>query len=155
MGTIILETKIKSSPEICFDLSRSVDLHIASAKKSKERAIAGVTSGLMNLGDIVTWEAKHFGFTQNLKVKISQFERPHHFQDRQVKGIFKDFTHDHFFIQEEGFTIMKDVFNFECPYGILGSLVDPVIHRHLKGFLMERNQLIKSVAESDSWSKYT
>lgn len=154
LGTIKLETKIKSSPEICFDLSRSVDLHVTSAKESNERAIAGVTTGLLNLDDLVTWEAKHFGLTQQLKVKISKFDQPHYFQDRQVEGIFKDFVHDHYFVKTGNYTTMKDEFNFECPYGVIGYLADPFIYWHLKRFLKQRNEIIKSVAESDNWSKY-
>jgi len=154
MGKIKLETKIKSSTETCFDLSRSVDLHIASAQETNERAIDGVTSGLMALDDIVTWEATHFGIKQKLKVKISKFDRPTYFQDTQIDGIFKSFTHDHFFHEENGYTLMSDVFDFHCPYGIIGWFVDPLIYTYIKKFLTQRNALIKSVAEGGDWAKF-
>lgn len=84
MPTIYLETKIKSSIEICFDLSRSMDLHQISTAKTNEKAIAGKTSGLINPGEYVTWRAKHFGITQNLTSKITAFNKPFHFKDEQA-----------------------------------------------------------------------
>lgn len=64
MPTIYLETVINADIKICFDLSRSIDLHQFSTVKTKEKAIAGITTGLVNTGDFVTWEAIHFGIKQ-------------------------------------------------------------------------------------------
>jgi len=47
MPVITLDTHIRSNIEICFDLSRSIDLHQISTAKTKERAIDGVTRGLI------------------------------------------------------------------------------------------------------------
>jgi len=154
MAVINIENFINAPIEVCFDLARSIDLHIDSAHKTKEKAIAGVMSGLIILNDTVTWQARHFGVRQKLKVKISKFERPHHFQDTQIKGIFKYFVHDHFFISENSGTIMKDRFEFECPLGVLGKIAQPVVYNHLKTFLIERNEVIKTVAESGEYHKY-
>lgn len=62
MTTINLTTKIKASKQIVFDASRNIDIHQQSASSSKEKAISGVTSGLINLNETVTWRGKHFGF---------------------------------------------------------------------------------------------
>jgi len=59
LPVIKLETFIKAKAEIVFDLSRSIDLHVDSTTQSNERAIDGVRSGLICLGETVTWEAKH------------------------------------------------------------------------------------------------
>lgn len=64
MPVIILTTTINAPIERCFDLSRSIDLHMASTTKTNERAIAGVTKGLINKGEQVTRLAKHFGIDQ-------------------------------------------------------------------------------------------
>jgi ligand-binding SRPBCC domain-containing protein len=152
MSTINLETFIQAPIERCFDLSRSVDLHIISTSQTNERAIAGVTSGLMKLNDVVTWEARHFGIKQKLTVAIIQFDRPNHFRDSQVKGVFHSFDHDHFFETKNGGTLMKDVFRFKCPLGPLGAFADPFVKLHLKKFLETRNQAIKKVAEGNNWS---
>ena len=76
MPKIELTTEIYSSITICFDLSRSIDLHKISTAKTNEEAIAGTTSGLINLGEYVTWKATHFGIKQKLTSKITAFESP-------------------------------------------------------------------------------
>ncbi len=102
MPVIKLETKINAPIERVFDLSRSIDLHTKSTSKTGEEAIAGRTSGLINLDETVTWRAKHLGVTQTLTSKITQFERPFHFRDSMVRGIFKRIDHDHFFEEIKG-----------------------------------------------------
>ena len=152
MPTIHLETKIKSTIDICFDLSCSIDFHQLTTSKTKERAISGVTSGLIKLNDKVTWEAIHFGIKQQLTSKISQFNKPFHFRDEQVSGAFKNFKHDHFFEQQDGFVLMKDVFEFQSPFGFIGILVNRLIlTKYMTQFLSERNAMIKEYAETEKW----
>jgi hypothetical protein len=50
---------VRAPVELCFDLSVDVDVHQASVASNGERAVVGVTSGRTNLGDEVTWEARH------------------------------------------------------------------------------------------------
>ena len=119
MPLIELQTKIKSTIEICFDLSRSIDLHKISTAHTKEKAIDGVTAGLINLNEFVTWQAVHFGVKQKLTSKITAFKRPFHFRDEQVKGAFKFIIHDHYFTIKNDVVIMKDVFSFQSPFGFL------------------------------------
>ncbi len=61
MAKIEIETKVAARPERCFDLSRDLDLHLRSMDHSGERIVAGRRSGLIELGEEVTWEARHFG----------------------------------------------------------------------------------------------
>src|SRR5690349_4793455 len=97
MYTIRIATPIAAPPERCFDLARSVDAHLESAKSTGERVVAGRTSGLLELGEEITWEARHLGVRQRLTSRITAFDRPSYFQDRMVRGIFKSFEHDHHF----------------------------------------------------------
>lgn len=73
MPVILLKTLIDAPIEVCFDAARNIDLHVGSTSKTKERAIAGVTNGLIALGEPVTWEAIHFGIKQRLTTRISEF----------------------------------------------------------------------------------
>src|SRR5215831_1906727 len=100
MALIRLETLINASIERCFDLSLNVDLHHHSVAHTHERPIAGVTSGMMQLGDTVTWEAVHFGIKQHLTSQITAYERPFRFIDEMVKGPFHDITHLHEFVAQ-------------------------------------------------------
>jgi ligand-binding SRPBCC domain-containing protein len=155
MSKIVLETSINSTPEICYKLSLSVDLHQLSTSKTGEHIIDGIRKGIMRLDDTVTWRAKHFGVWQNLTTKITEIKPYEYFVDEMQKGAFKSMRHEHYFIENEGITIMKDVFNFTSPLGILGVIFNKLIlENYMKRFLIERNQLIKQVAESDNWQEY-
>lgn len=155
MPEIVLTTIIKAPIKRCFDLARSIDLHLHTAEKTKEEVISGIRSGLISKGETVTWKAKHFGITQTLTSEISELDSPFMFEDRMVKGAFKKIQHRHHFEEESGKTIMKDVFVFESPFGIYGRLFNfLMLTNYMKRFLQERNQMIKRVAESEEWKKY-
>lgn len=152
MPTIELKTKINAPIERCFFLSLSVDLHLLSTAETNEKAIAGVTRGLMKLGDLVTWRAKHFGVYQNMTSKISAYEAPKYFVSEMVKGAFKKLHHQHLFEWNGKETIMTDLFYFKAPFGILGELFSKaILKNYMKGFLIKRNNTIKEVAETSKW----
>jgi ligand-binding SRPBCC domain-containing protein len=150
MPTIELITEINAPVETVFNLSRSIDLHMESTKQTGERAIAGRTSGLIGLNENVTWRAKHFGIWQNLTAKITVFDFPYLFVDEMVSGAFKSFTHEHHFTAvDDNHTIMRDVFVFESPLGLLGKLINKlVLKKYMTEFLTERNSVIKAAAET-------
>lgn len=152
MPVIEIETKIKAPIEVCFDLATSIDLHMLSTEGTNEKAIDGITSGCVNQGDFVTWEATHFGIRQQLTSVIPIVNRPFHFKDEQKKGAFKYFKHDHYFLQQREFTVMKDRFEFESPYGIFGKIFNSlVLTNYMRKFLIQRNLMIKDFAESGKW----
>jgi ligand-binding SRPBCC domain-containing protein len=144
VSRIELETTIDAPPARCFDLSRSVELHLEAAASTQERAVDGVTSGLLGEGDTVTWEARHLGRAWRLTVRISAYDRPSFFRDEQVRGPFRRMVHDHLFEPTGGGTRMRDVFEFSCGFPPLDRLV---LEPHLRRFLLERNELIKRRAE--------
>ncbi|AIY00145.1 hypothetical protein ART_0546 [Arthrobacter sp. PAMC 25486] len=72
-----------------FALSRSIDTHTESMAGSRETAVAGVTSGLIELGLEVSWRAWHFGLPLHMSSRITAMEVPTRFVDEQVKGPFQ------------------------------------------------------------------
>ncbi|MEC4004525.1 SRPBCC family protein [Flavobacterium sp. SUN052] len=149
MTTIKLITKINAPINQVFDLNRNIDIHKLSTSKSNETAIAGVTSGLINLDQTVTWRGKHFGLYLTHKSIISEMEIPNYFVDEMVEGRFKSFKHKHNFVEENGVTIMKDEILYETPFGIFGSIFDKLfLKKHLTYFIVERNQFIKNLGEN-------
>jgi ligand-binding SRPBCC domain-containing protein len=150
-----LRTTIAAPLERCFDLSRSIDFHVRSASSTKEQAIGGVISGLIELEQQVQWSARHFGFWFNMTVAITEMRRPFHFQDAMTKGPFRYFRHDHTFTEQGGRTEMVDRVEFASPVPVFGSIVDFLFLRHhLKLFLQERNLLLKAALESHQWRNY-
>ncbi|RZJ27869.1 MAG: cell division protein, partial [Flavobacterium sp.] len=123
MKLIKLQTRIKADILIVFDLARSIDLHKISTSHTNEQAIAGRTSGLIEIDETVTWRARHFGIYQTLTSKITQFERPNIFVDEMVSGAFKSFRHEHIFETDGTETLMTDVFKFEAPGGFFGKAI--------------------------------
>nr|WP_321223744.1 SRPBCC family protein [uncultured Psychroserpens sp.] len=149
MAIIKIKTHISADIQTCFDLSRNIDFHKISMEQSNEKAIAGKTSGLIGLGEWVTWEAKHFGIKQQLTSKITEYESPNKFVDEQVKGAFKSFRHEHVFISEErNKTLMIDIFRFESPFGIFGKITNQLfLKRYMTNLLTTRNKFLKQKAE--------
>jgi ligand-binding SRPBCC domain-containing protein len=155
MPVIELTTSIEAPIERVFDLARSVDAHTASTSQSKERAIAGRTSGLMEENETVTWEATHFGIKQKLTVKMTRLNKPKDFEDEMLSGAFSKMKHTHIFWTEKNHTIMSDRFEFEAPLGILGRIAEKLfLTRYMKSFLLKRNCELKDMAESDYWEQY-
>lgn len=155
MAIITIITEIRAPAERVFDLSRSVDFHMKSAGATGETAINGITTGLLELGQEVTWRGKHFGVWQNLTSKITMFSRPDHFRDSMVRGAFRRLNHDHFFETHGDLTTMKDIFDFTSPLGILGRIADILfVKSYMRRFIIERNNLIKKTAEGDDWKLY-
>ncbi len=148
MTYISLTTIIDAAIEVCFDVSRDIDIHTQSTVGTNERAVAGRTSGLCELGDTVTWEAKHFGIKQYLTVEIIAFNKPYFFEDKMLKGTFKSMQHQHIFENQNGKTIVTDKFQYETPFGIFGKLFDYLIlKKYMTKFLIQRNNVLKEVAE--------
>lgn len=148
MPTINHEIYIEAPVEVCFDLARNVDVHTETTGKTKERAVAGVTSGLMEKGDSVTWEAVHLGVKQKLTGKIIEMEKPHSFTDAMVKGAFHSFTHTHEFSSKGSGTVMKDRFVYKAPLGILGKIADKLfLEKYMTRFIAERAIELKKIAE--------
>lgn len=150
MTIINLTTSINAPIQKVFDLSRSIDIHMETMSYSNEKAISGRLSGLIELGETVTWEGKHFGFNIQHESIISAMEPPYHFTDEQKTGHFKWLKHKHVFENHDGVTHMIDYFSYETPYGILGWLFDRLaLKSHLTKILEKRSIHIKNIAENN------
>lgn len=132
-----------------FDLARDLDLHQASTSKTKERIVGGRVSGLIELGEEVTFEAVHFGIRQMLSSKITEMHAPHRFVDQMTKGAFRSLWHLHEFVSVGDSTLMRDTLRIEAPFGPLGWIAERLFLRaYMTQFLMRRNAFLKSEAES-------
>jgi ligand-binding SRPBCC domain-containing protein len=156
VSSIDIELHIDAPPERCFDLSRSIELHAHSLGHTRETPVAGTVTGLIGMGESVTWRATHFGVRQRLTSRITAYDRPHHFRDSMVSGAFRRFDHDHFFDDNgRGGTIMRDLFDFDAPFGLIGRIAEGIfLTRYMRRLLAERSASIKRIAESDDWRQY-
>lgn len=146
---IELETFIAAPVETCFDASRDIALHLASAAATGERVIAGRTAGLCELGDTMTWQARHFGIWQKMTVEICEMHYPTYFVDRMVRGAFKSMRHEHYFDAIGDTTCMRDRFTYQTPFSAFGLVFDLLLLRqHMRQFLLRRNRVLKEYCEN-------
>lgn len=150
MVKLNLCTIIEAPIERCFDLSRSVEVHMLGTERTREQAVGGVTSGLIGPGEFVRWRATHLGVKQHLASRITAYDRPFYFQDTMIEGAFKSMQHDHFFrALSSGRTEMKDLFIFAAPVPVLGLIAENLVLKHyMLNLLKHRNAILKQVAES-------
>lgn len=149
MGGITIETRIRAPIELCFDLARDVTAHAESAAFSSERVVApGRTQGLLELGDLVAFEGRHFGMTQRFVAKITALDRPNRFVDEMVDGAFRWLRHVHEFESKDGLTIMRDRLEWQAPLGLIGNLADLLfLSRHMRWFVATKQRALKQIAE--------
>ncbi|MFI0027709.1 SRPBCC family protein [Streptomyces albidoflavus] len=147
-----LETRIAAPVPLVFGLSLDVDAHTASMARSGERAVAGVTTGTMSLGDTVTWRARHFGVVWRMTSRITAYGHPTHFVDEQTAGPFHHWRHAHHFTPDgQGGTLMRDEIDFRAPFGPLGRLAErAALDRYMARLIRERNEHLRVVAEGEA-----
>lgn len=142
--TIVTRTDVPV--ERLFDRSLSIDAHLDSMKHTGERAIAGVTSGRIGLGETVTWRARHGGVWFTMTSQITSLDRPHRFVDEQVRGPFRVFHHEHSFARDRGSTVMTDTLTVASP--VFGRLAErAILVPYLRRLIRRRNRsLIASLS---------
>ncbi|MEC3852800.1 SRPBCC family protein [Paenarthrobacter ureafaciens] len=143
----VCRTRSTMSPADLFNLSRNIDAHVGSMTKSRERAIAGTTTGLISEGEHVTWQAWHLGVRFRMTSRITHMEAPASFTDQQVRGPFKYLRHTHEFRPDGSGTLMVDTVEFAAPFGALGRLVEKlVLARYMENLIRERNEFLVTQA---------
>ena len=126
-----------------FDRARSIDAHKDSMARSREAAVSGVTSGLISLGEEVTWRAWHFGLPLRMTSRITAMDPHTRFVDEQVAGPFRRFRHVHEFSADATGSVMVDRVEFEAPFGVVGRAVEKlVLARYLKNLIDARNRYL-------------
>ncbi|MBG6239722.1 ligand-binding SRPBCC domain-containing protein [Mycetocola sp. CAN_C7] len=129
-----------------FDLSRDITAHTESMRASRERAVGGVRSGLIGLGQEVTWRAWHFGLPLRMTSRITEMDAPHRFTDEQVRGPFTYFRHEHLFHRHGAGTLMIDRVSFAAPLGFLGRAAERlVLARYMRRLIEHRNSFLRDV----------
>jgi ligand-binding SRPBCC domain-containing protein len=149
MPTVTVQTTINAPRSLVFDLARDVDVHVITTSWTGEKIVAGVSSGKLMRNDLVTFEARHLGFRQQLTARISEMEYPSWFEDVLVKGAFSYLKHTHRFSEiSQVQTAMIDILEFTSPLGILGQIADVLfLKAYMHNFLIRKNSNLKSLAE--------
>jgi ligand-binding SRPBCC domain-containing protein len=151
MARFQLETIIAAPIELCFNLARNIDVHLAAATGRGQRAIAGTTSGLIGLGETVTWEGRYLLLRRQMTSRIVLFDFPNMFADEMQCGAFHHWRHTHRFTQFRGVTTMHDDVDFASPFGLIGYMTDVLFMRnYMRKLLLGHNGFLKNLAENPS-----
>ncbi len=149
MARVEVETRITAPRPAVFDLARSLSVHSRTTQWTQERIIEPTGKDLLELNDLVTFEAVHLGVRRRLTARVVEFERPYGFVDVMVSGAFASLTHRHEFeALDDRQTLMRDVLDFAAPFGPLGKIAEALfLERYMKSFLIRRNHNLKQIAE--------
>jgi ligand-binding SRPBCC domain-containing protein len=147
---IEVETLVQCTPERLFDLKLDMDAHSASLAATGETATTSSGSPQLDLGDEVTFRAKHLGMTWRMTSRVTAFDRPHRFVDQQVRGPFHQLRHEHIFEAiDPQTTRMTDRMELVAPLGPLGRLaMHLILTSYMTKLLRTRAAAIKSLAEA-------
>ncbi|WP_285245502.1 SRPBCC family protein [Pseudarthrobacter sp. fls2-241-R2A-127] len=148
-ASFVCRTESPLPVEQLFDRARSIDLHLDSQQASGERAVGGVTSGLIGEGQDVTWRARHFGIPLTMTSRVTRLDFPRTFTDEQVAGPFKHFRHVHEFERTPAGSVMTDRVEFTAPLGVLGRAVERlVLARYLERLITSRGRFLAAGAKN-------
>ena len=156
MPLVRCELAVRAPPERCFDLARSVDLHVDSSLDIAARAVGGRRTGLSERGDATVWSARFLGVRFRMETRIEGFARPTQFRDVLRRGLLRRFEHLYSFAPlPDGGCLVSDELLIEAPVPVLGRLAERVYLLPRMRFLVRRRLLqIKAVAEGDGWERY-
>lgn len=148
MAQFILERVIRAAPAAVFAAAIDPALHVESMARHGETMVAGPEGGVFTEGSTVTWRARHFGVPFHLTSIVYDIDPPHRFQDRQTKGPFAEFHHEHVFDEHPLGTLMRDTITFRSPFGPIGALVDRLFMReYMRRLIDGRNDVLAASAE--------
>ncbi|UCZ52964.1 SRPBCC family protein [Bacillus shivajii] len=137
---------IQAPMEVCFELARNVDIHM---QITKDQAVCGVTEGLLEEGDNVTWEVQHFGIKQRLTAMVSFMDSPHKLVI-MVRGTFQTYTHIREFFEVSDGTMMVGMLEYRSPFGLVGILADKLfLERYMQTLIKSRAKTFKKIAEAE------
>ena len=149
------EVNVRAPAARCFDLTRSVDLHVDASTEISARAVGGRCTGLSRQGDATVWSAHFFGVRFPMTTRIENYLYPQRFGDRMIRGV-RRFAHAYRFRSlPDGGCLLSDELIVEAPGGFLGRPVEAFyLRRRMDGLVRRRLEHIKAVAEGHDWERY-
>lgn len=148
MPVIELQSHIDAPAEVCFDLTRNMDLLSEFLKPLSGRAVSGFTQGLIGPGDHVIFNFGFLNLFLELKSEIVEYKRPVEFCDRHTSRLFSRSVHTHIFEPAGNGTCMRENYEFEffCRFLSQKPFI-LVVMALIRWQLARKMRLIKQIAE--------
>ncbi|MCD6259382.1 MAG: SRPBCC family protein [Helicobacteraceae bacterium] len=99
-------------------------------------------------GKIVRLKTTRLTIPTYWDVEIQKLERPHILIDLALRSPLKYWRHQHIFTQIGGACELRDIIEYELPFGILGKLIAPLFERDVKQMFEYRQKRTKEILEN-------
>jgi len=83
----------------------------------------------MRAGVLIDYQIQYRIVPLRWRTEITVWEPPHRFVDRQLRGPYRQWIHEHTFEAKDGGTLMRD----RVDYAVPGWLLEPLIHAWIVG----------------------
>ena len=148
MQTIIKTTLIKCTQVELFDFHLdSNNITKITPKDTKVKLLSADTQTYE--GKVVSIKTTKFFIPTYWDVKIEKLEHPNILIDVAIKSPFKYWKHQHIFTKKGNMCELKDVIEYEMPFGILGKLANPFIKKDITSMFEYRHKKTKEILEKD------
>jgi ligand-binding SRPBCC domain-containing protein len=140
---ISTETLIDAPINTVFDFfSKAENLEQLTPKTLKFKILTPLPIE-MKMGALIDYKISIRGIPMRWKTEIAIWEPGKRFVDRQLKGPYKQWIHEHRFVPEGTKTRMFDNVDYALPFGPLGQIVHTLfVKREVEGIFRFREQAI-------------
>ncbi len=99
---------------------------------------------IIKKGTLIDYRIKINGISFKWRTEISEWEFNKRFVDRQLKGPYKVWIHEHSFEERDGKTYMKDYVQFLSPGWFLEPLINKLfVEKKVKAIFEHREKVLK------------
>ena len=97
-------------------------------------------------GTLIDYRLKLYGVPVYWRTRIETFEPPYSFMDIQLSGPYRLWHHRHEFIEVPGGTEMRDIVDYQLPFGPMGYIARSLfVRRSLKQIFDYRKAVIAEI----------
>lgn len=150
MPDIILITRIQASSALCFKLAANTRMSQLLAQATKQNLQVKTFTDFLKRGDTAYFS--YPGLGPKFTTEIIELEEPRYLVHRLDHGFFREYIHQQFFREENGYTLLKDIIEYKVPGGIFGRIYNALfLKNQIRRMHKAKNKLLASYAESTQW----
>jgi ligand-binding SRPBCC domain-containing protein len=97
----------------------------------------------LSSGSLIRYRLRWHGLPVRWTTEISQWNPPHEFVDREVKGPYALWNHEHCFALQNGGTIMRDRVTYALPLGLLGRVAIGIVRGDVEKIFDFRAEMMR------------
>jgi ligand-binding SRPBCC domain-containing protein len=101
---------------------------------------------IIKKGTLIDYKIKVSGIPFNWQTEITEWEPNKRFVDKQLKGPYRVWIHEHTFEEKDGKTIMNDHVQFLSPGWLLEPIINKLfIEKKVKGIFAYREKILTNL----------